>query len=197
MPSRKRSYAPGFVPRLDFSRHLTRAGIFSEGIPLPMVETLIPIIVTIGSCLLFAYWFRCACLLILVAKTPRDYANGVAIANQLTFTEVQEALRNSPAADLPSLKAALDRDFRLLRHLLKYAAAASMKPEEAIERRMLSIDYWTMAAWCSVNSRVSPPVARRALQEMALVVTHFASTLGEKLAQADRSADLQSFSSGF
>ena len=48
---------------------------------------------------------------------------------------------------------------------------------------MLRINYWTMGAMCSASCRVAPAAARRALQEMALVVAHFASTLGEKLAR--------------
>jgi hypothetical protein len=155
-----------------------------------MLETLAPAVVTIGSCLLFAFWFRRACLLILIAKAPRDYAKGVAIANQLTFPEVQEALRRSAAADLRPLREAIDRDFYILSYLLKYAAAAAGR-QEALEWRMLRINYWTMGALCSASWRVSPPAAQRALQEMALVVAHFASTLGEKLSRVDRSVNLQ------
>jgi hypothetical protein len=146
-----------------------------------MVETVIPLIVTIASGLLCVYWFRYACLLILVAKSPRDYARGVELANQLRFSAVQIALRKS-ATELPSLKKALDRDFRVLNRLL-VCVAASTEHEEAIERLMLRINYWTMRAWCSATWRISPAVARRALQEMAVIVAHFASTLGERLAQ--------------
>ncbi len=144
-----------------------------------MLENVATAVVAVASCVLFVFWFRSACLLILVAKPARDYARGVAIANQLTFREVQEALCNNASADLQTLTAALDRDFLVLSYLLKHAAVIR---DSAIERRMLWIDYWTMRAWCSAASRVSPLVARRALQEMAMVVAHFASTLGEQLA---------------
>ena len=144
-----------------------------------MLETSISVIVVVGSGLLFVYWFRCACLLILVAKSPRDYAKGIEIANQLGFSEVQLALRNS-AIDLPSLRKALDLDFSILSRLLKFAASPR---HQAIERLMLRINYWTMRAWYFVTWRISPRAARCALQEMALIVAHFASTLGERLAQ--------------
>ena len=146
-----------------------------------MIETIIPIFVILGSGLLFAYWFRCACLLILVAKSPRDYAKGVELANRLSFSAVQLALRNSPT-DLASLQDALDFDFRILTRLLLYAAA-SHHHQETIERLMLRINYWTIRTWCSITWRFSPQAARRALQEMAVIVAHFASTLGERLAQ--------------
>ena len=129
-----------------------------------MVETVTTTIVMTASCLLFVFWFRSACLLILVAKPPRDYARGVAIANQLAFQEVQEGLCNTTSADLRSLREALDRDFRVLSYLLKHATAIR---DDATERLMLRVDYWTMGAWCWATSRGSPLAARRALQEMA------------------------------
>jgi hypothetical protein len=148
-----------------------------------MLETIIPVGVTIGSLILYAYWFRCACLLILVAKSPRDYAKGVEIANQLTFSDVQSALNNS-AADLTKLKESLDRDFRVLSRLLQYGTG-SPAPQEAIERRMLRANYWAVGAWCWVSMRISPRASRRALQEMAVILAHFASTLGEQLARVN------------
>jgi hypothetical protein len=51
-----------------------------------MIETCATIIVTSGSLLLFAYWLRHACLLILTAKPPQDYARGAAIAKTRNFT---------------------------------------------------------------------------------------------------------------
>jgi hypothetical protein len=144
-----------------------------------MVETVTSIVVTMASGILFLFWFRSACLLILVAKAPWDYARGVAIANQLAFKEVQEALCNPARTDLRPLRDSLDRDFRILVYLLKHAPAIH---DNRIERRMLWINYWSMGAWCSGISRFSPLMARRALQEMAMVVAHFASTLGEQLA---------------
>jgi hypothetical protein len=144
-----------------------------------MAQKLATIIVMMASGILLAIWFRYACLLILVAKPPRDYARGVAIANQLAFFEVQEALRDTASADLRTLRAAIHRDFCVLNYLLKHTKAAR---DHEIERGMLRIDYWTMRAWCLVSSRASAFVARRALQEMAMVVAYFASTLGEQLA---------------
>ena len=144
-----------------------------------MIETWATIIVTSVSLLLFGYWFRYVCLLILAAKPPRDYARGVAIANDLGFRVVQEALRRGTARNARSLQTALNRDFRVLSYLLKHAGRGH---DDAIETRMLRIDYWAMDMWCWTSSWVSPPASRRALQEMALIVAHFASILAQKLA---------------
>lgn len=146
-----------------------------------MFESITTFVVTAASTLLFAFWFRSACLLILVAKPPRDYARGVAIANQLAFGEVQEALCSSALAQFRPLKDALDEDFRVILYLLKHA---TVNPVNAIETRMLRVDYWAMSIWSATMLRLSPRSARRALQEMAMIVAHFANTLGEQLATA-------------
>ena len=54
-----------------------------------MIELVTTVIITASSVLLFGYWFRYTCLLILSAKTTRDFAGQVAAANQLGFLEVQ------------------------------------------------------------------------------------------------------------
>src|SRR5579862_5204270 len=133
-----------------------------------------------SSVLLFGYWFRYTCLLILSARTTRDYAASVALANQLSFPEVQAQLRVA-TADMDRLKDALDRDYKVLTYLLKNAAKAS-DGQDALEKRMLEINYRLMQNWYSVSRRFSPAAAARALDEMATVVAHFANSMGERAA---------------
>jgi hypothetical protein len=130
--------------------------------------------------LLFAYWFRYACLLILTAKTTHDYAGAVATANRLEFPKVQRKLR-SQAIDLDRLKDALDRDYEVLIYLLKNAANPPTG-EAAIEKRMLEVYYRLMRVWYRATSRFSPPTAYRALGEMSIVLAHFANAMGERVA---------------
>src|SRR5689334_11081081 len=87
-----------------------------------MTELIATVIITTSSVALFAYWFRYTCLLILSAKTTRDYAASVASANQLAFLQVQSVLRDRGAEDLDSLRDSLDRDYKVLTYLLKHAA---------------------------------------------------------------------------
>ena len=47
-----------------------------------MIELIASITITAGSVLLFCYWFRYTCFLILSAQTVREYATSVAQANQ-------------------------------------------------------------------------------------------------------------------
>jgi hypothetical protein len=132
-----------------------------------------------SSVLLFGYWFRYTCLLILSARTTRDYAASVAMANQLSFLEVQAQLREIANPELDRLKDALDRDYKVLTYLLKNAANSS-DGQDALEKRMLEINYKLMQNWYSVSRRFSPAAAARALDEMASVVAHFANSMGER-----------------
>jgi hypothetical protein len=145
-----------------------------------MLELVATGVITASSIFLFTYWFRYTCLLILSAKTTRDYAVEVAAANQLGFLEVQSQLcENIPQLD--RLRDSLDRDYGVLVYLLKHAANAT-SGQEALEKRMLEINYRVMRAWYSVSRRFSPAAAARAIDEMSMVVAHFANAMGERSA---------------
>lgn len=145
-----------------------------------MIELVATIVIMSSSVVLFGYWFRYTCLLILSARTTRDYAASVALANQLSFPEVQAQLQLA-TTDLDRLKDALDRDYKVLTYLLKNAANAG-DGQDALEKRMLEINYRLMHAWYGMSRRFSPTAACRALDEMASVVAHFANSMGERAA---------------
>jgi hypothetical protein len=143
-----------------------------------MTELIATVVIMSSSVFLFGYWFRYTCLLILSARTSRDYAASIAMANQLSFLEVQAVLRESNS-NLDQLKHLLDRDYKVLTYLLKNAANPS-RGGDAVENRMLEIDYRLMRAWYSISRRFSPAAAMSALDEMSQVVAHFANSMGER-----------------
>ncbi|HYL96209.1 MAG TPA: hypothetical protein VET69_10425 [Terriglobales bacterium] len=145
-----------------------------------MIELVVTIGMTVGSLLLFGYWFRYTCLLILSAKTTQDYAGEVAAANQLSFLEVQATLRAGVPAALDPLQAALDRDYALVTYLLKNAALAA--GHRSVETRMLAMNYGLMRAWFRLSRQFSLEASRRALEEMSQVVAHLANVMGEQAA---------------
>ena len=63
-----------------------------------MIELVTTVIITVSSVLLFGYWFRYTCLLILSAKTTRDFAGEVA-------TGESARLPRSPGAVAGQLRA--------------------------------------------------------------------------------------------
>src|ERR1700732_2834472 len=100
-----------------------------------MIEFITTVIITASSVLLFGYWFRYTCLLILSAKTTRDFADQEATANQLGFLEAQATLCAS-ASNFDQLRDSLDRDYAVLSRLLKHAGDSSSE-ESSLENRML------------------------------------------------------------
>ena len=142
-----------------------------------MLELIVTLVITVSSALMFGYWFRYTCLLILSAETTRDYAVDIASANQLSFLQVQAELRNQQTSDLNRLQTSLDRDLAVVTALIQSASG-----QWGMEARMLQLNYRLMSTWCSVSQRFSPAAARRALDEMSMIVSHFANSLGEQAA---------------
>jgi len=150
-----------------------------------MLELVATLVIVVSSVLLFGYWFRYTCLLILSAKTARDFAGDVAQANQLSFREVQADLNSTRTSNesLDRLLQSLDRDYSVINYLLAHTAGEASS-ENALEKRMLQIHYRLMRTWYSLSRQLSHQAACRALSEMALVVSHFANSMGERAAAA-------------
>jgi hypothetical protein len=135
-----------------------------------MMETLLTAAITVSSVLLFCYWFRYTCQLILTAATSRDYSTSVAQAHQLSFLDAQQQLAQG-VADLDRLKHLLDRDYMVLARLMENAGG--------VEQRMLAVHYSVAGACYKACRSVSPAAARRAVEEMSSVVAYFANSFGE------------------
>jgi hypothetical protein len=131
---------------------------------------------------LFFYWFRYACVLILRARSTRDYATAVAQANALQFPQVQQKLEAITAAQLPSLdvlQRAIDRDYKLLIWLMRHGVEFRTTGRQ-VEHKMLLLDYQLLRAWYTCSRRMSVRRGRHALGEMVNIVRHFAGMMGER-----------------
>ena len=139
-------------------------------------------LIVIFSLVLFVYWFRYSCLLILQTRTKDAYAGQPAGAKGLSFATVQERLKNDAesAEALDQLQQALRNDYRILSFLLRYSSDMGIDP---IEQRMLMLDYRIMQVWYRVTRRAAPPQARRALEEMSDILGYFAQSLGRHAGQ--------------
>jgi hypothetical protein len=144
-----------------------------------MFELAITVAICVSSILLFCYWFRYTCQLILSAATSQDYATSFAHAHQLCFQEAQLLLSHG-TLDLDGLKEMLDRDYAALAQLMNQAENVPA----GIERHMLAIHYRIAAIWYRASGGVSVSAARKALEEMSHVVAHFANSMGECAAAA-------------
>lgn len=140
------------------------------------------VLVLVISVVLFVYWFRYACLLILQTQPVVDYAGKVVAANALNLPDVKAGLQEQVGdAQLATLRESLDRDYRLLAGWLSRSAEFRAQGR-ALQDRLLMIDYAIMRVWYSLACRLSHSRARQALTEMAEIVGHFAGVIGELIA---------------
>jgi hypothetical protein len=139
-----------------------------------MIET---ILILAFSLALFVYWFRYTVLLLLSEENVEEHST---VIGQLSVLETREALRQTQG-DLPldRLHRALDNDYRMLRYLLDHAAGMGLRP---LERYLLILDYRIMKAWYRLTRNASTRQARRALDEMAGVLSYIAYKMGERAA---------------
>jgi TPR repeat protein len=138
------------------------------------------ILILFFSLILFVYWFRYTCLLVLSAKSVKDYTSQVATANRLSFVAIQERIAATDATEhLDSLQKALDGDYRMLTCLMRHAAGFDLGGCD-LEHRMLMVDFALMRSWYAVTRKLAIPQAQSALAEMAEIIGHFANTMGER-----------------
>ncbi len=124
---------------------------------------------------LLAYWFRFSCILLL--RTHGEQANNLTAGIQGTFgcAEARERLEKDDHLD--GVHAVLQRDFEVLTYLVRHASGVKL---ESFEEKLLVWDYKAMRLWYAVTKTAAPEQARRALSEMASVMTILAGRLGER-----------------
>ena len=133
-----------------------------------------------GSLLLFCYWFRYVCLLILAAEAPSDHSEEVAEANQLSFPVVRSRLRKDAVGDLETLRKCLERDFAIITYLLEHIPKHVFNG--GFESVMLSTHFRVMSMCVRLTRVHFRKCALDSLHEMLLVTAHLANELGERRA---------------
>jgi hypothetical protein len=142
---------------------------------LSELSVIFSIVVILASAVMFLYWFRYTCLL-LIERSNAEYALKVASTIQLSFPKVKETLQShSHTASLDNLHRSLDNDYQLLMDVLGQAAGST----ESIERRILAIDYKIMQTWYKITRTKNLVQARKALSEMSSILCYFAAEIGE------------------
>ena len=137
------------------------------------------LLILLFSVVLFVYWFRYTCHLIL--KTGRQVLAGrVAVGSEWCCANIHESLRTaSEDLKLEPLQRSVEQDFLLLRYLFQHAADVDVP---SLEQRLLSLDYQVMHIWYRLTRHASSPLARRALVEMSEIVHYLAARVGQRAA---------------
>jgi hypothetical protein len=138
---------------------------------------LASVLIIVISALLFCYWFRCTCVLILEHRTRGDFALKVASTIRLSFFDVQRKLEaDMEIPSLDNLHASLERDYEVLRGLL-----CQVEDVDSIENRILRFDYQAMQLWYKWTKNCKlPSQSRVALSEMSSILGYFAMEIGER-----------------
>jgi len=137
-----------------------------------MIET---VLILAFSSALFVYWFRYTVLLLL--SEDQAAQREVAIT-QLSLAETRATLRETEGSlALDRLHRAIEKDYRLLSYLLDHAAGLRLRP---IERHLLMLDYRILRVWYRLTRNASGAQARRALEEMAGILTYIARKMDQR-----------------
>ena len=116
------------------------------------------------SVILFVYWLRYSCVMLLRNAQERTEVSTVA-DERFSISSVRERLRTE--GDLDSLERALDRDYHVVTYLIEHAADLELA---SIENKLLVIDYKLMRVWSHLTRTAAPEQSRTALAEMASVL---------------------------
>jgi hypothetical protein len=116
------------------------------------------------SVILFVYWLRYSCVMLLRNAQERTEVSTVA-DERFSISSVRERLRTE--GDLDSLERALDRDYHVVTYLIEHAADLELA---SIENKLLVIDYKLMRVWSHLTRTAAPEQSRKALAEMASVL---------------------------
>src|SRR5271165_1519567 len=110
------------------------------------------------SLVLFVYWFRYCCTLLL-RNSQQQLAAMPAIADpRFGVAGVVERLRTDE--ELDRLHEVLDRDYQVFKYLVQHAAGLELA---SLEDRLLLLDYKLMQVWYRVTLTAAPRQAREAL----------------------------------
>lgn len=129
---------------------------------------LASVLIIAFSLVLFVYWFRYSCILLL-----RNSADQQAPVGDFNYITVQQGLK--AGLELDPLHQSLDRDYRVLTYLFEHAAGLEL---EHLEYRLLVLDYRVMQGWYRLTKSAAPQQARRALAEMADILGVFVGRIG-------------------
>src|SRR3954468_16378219 len=97
---------------------------------------LASVLIIVVSTVLFFYWFRYTCELILSARSSASYVLGVSEANNLSWAGVASGLDQASASGLTQMRNSLQSDYSKLDGILN-RANASQADQFTFERGLL------------------------------------------------------------
>ena len=125
------------------------------------------------SVVLFVYWLRYSCLILLRSAQERT-AMAAVVDERFDIASVLDRLKTE--GDLAPLERALERDYHVVTYLIEHAADLELA---SVENRLLVLDYKLMRLWSRLTRSAAPRQSRKALSEMASVLSVLVAQMGE------------------
>jgi hypothetical protein len=139
-----------------------------------MDNMITSIFIIVISVVLFVYWLRYSCVLLL--RNAQERAAGAVVADErFSVASVMERLKTEK--DLDPLERSLERDYHVVVYLIEHAADLELA---SIENKLLVLDYKLMRIWSRMTRTVAPQQSRKALSEMASVLNVLVGQMGEQ-----------------
>jgi hypothetical protein len=126
------------------------------------------------SVILFVYWLRYSCVMLLRSAQERGEMAKSA-DERFNVAAVLERLKTE--GDLDPLEQALERDYHVVTYLIEHAADLELA---SIENKLLVLDYKLMRTWSRVTRTLAPQQSRKALSEMASVLSVLVGQMGDQ-----------------
>jgi hypothetical protein len=124
------------------------------------------------SLVLFIYWFRYSCILLLRNRAEQPAAIE---SDRFNCAYVRQGLQTG--MELDPLQLSLENDFKILTYLMEHAASLEL---EQLECKLLLLDYKLMRGWYRVTKSAAPQQARKALSEMAEILCVLVGQIGQQ-----------------
>jgi hypothetical protein len=136
---------------------------------------LASILIIAFSVVLFVYWFRYSCMLLLRNAAEQVAAPDSERDTRFGCSEVLVRLKTGDTLD--PLHNALNRDYQMMTYLIEHAAGLEMT---SFEDRLLVLDYKVMQLYYRSTRMILPDQARKALTEMATVLDVLVQKMGQQ-----------------
>lgn len=126
------------------------------------------------SVILFTYWLRYSCVLLLRSAQERSQANSQT-DERFGISTLLQRLRTE--SDLAPLEHALERDYQVVTYIIEHATDLELA---SIENKLLVLDYRLMRVWSRLTRSFAPQQSRKALSEMAGVLQVLTAQMGDQ-----------------
>jgi hypothetical protein len=126
------------------------------------------------SVILFVYWLRYSCVLLLRNAQERSQPN---CQDDERFAISSVLQRIKTESDLAPLEHALQRDYQVVTYIIEHATDLELA---SIENKLLVLDYKLMRVWSRLTRTLAPHQSRKALSEMASVLQVLIAQMGDQ-----------------